>query len=488
MADDVIMFLVYRSGTEGAFSYDFELSGSLDEARSYIDSMISGNKPNKNSEDPGVENRGSFDPRDIEKIQSRFIQHISAYRALIELTGPLEHLLKAATFKKEIVDVAENEYELVEEYKKYKISKVNSSQLIRFDSALDKVIEIGTGLSVLPASNLLSLVATFDSFISDIAFRAVRTKPGLYAEDRKLSLKEIMQMGSFDEVVDHVALQDVQDCMRGSHASQISFLEKVCDTKIASEYERWPQFIEIFERRNLVAHQNLEINKTYLANCKEVGLDISNLEIGSRLSLTEKYLKSAVDVLLEFGILLHYVIWKKKHGRDAVNAYNRLNEIAYNLIKAKNPLVASRVLEFALNKQKRIGADSTIKMMTLNLANSYKKLNDNDKMNAAINSIDWSSSSEKYKIAIAALNEDIERVVAIMPKVAEDSEVGRDGLRSWPIFDAVRECDEFGSAFFRVFGEPLMGPSREVEKIAEVAEVTAEVANAEDRLDTNTMY
>ena len=381
-------------------------------------------------------------------------------------------MLYDAQIKRAFVEKAKKDYKEIEEFGGFTIYGISGAQVGEFDDNISELIDLRKGLSVLSKSNLLSIVATFDSLISEIAFRAVRTKPGLYTEDRKISLKDIMEMKSFDDVVDHVAWQDVQDCMRGSHVSQVEFLEKISDTKIIEHFERWPQYVEIFERRNLVAHHDLIINRMYLLNCGQVGYDVSKFEIGQRLILDQDYLTSVVDLLIEFGILLLYSIWKKKHKRDSASAYEKLNDVAYDLIKRKNPLVASRILEFALHKQTPASDDATVKMMTVNLANCYKKLDQKEKMNKTLESVDWSSSSDKFKISMAAINDDIDLVVKLMPKVKSDDDVGKEGFRSWPVFDSMREQRKFREAFSKNFGEHISMGKEELEKASSLSQRT----------------
>lgn len=213
--------------------------------------------------------------------------------------------------------------------------------------------------------------------------------------------------------------------------------------------------MEIFERRNLVAHQQTRVTNIYLKNCSEAGLDTSALMAGQRLRLTPRYLKSSVNILLEFGILLLFVIWRKRFKRESDEAFSAINEIAFDLIKNSYVRTASRVLEFALFKQTRRARDVIIKMMLVNLANCYKKLGDTQKVEEVLSGADWSSASDQFKISIAAIHDDVEAVVSMMPRVKEDDEVGKDGFRIWPVFDGVRSLPAFKAAFQETFGEPI---------------------------------
>jgi hypothetical protein len=300
-------------------------------------------------------------------------------------------------------------------------------------------------------------VATFDSYIADIALNILKSQPGRYKDDKKtISVKEVLSMSSFDEVITRLAESEVEDCMRGSHTDQIAFIEAIASVDIRGHYERWPEFIEIFERRNLVAHQKSRVNNIYLSNCAGAKLDVSSIKVGQELILNSSYLKSSVNILLEFGILLLFVIWTKKFKSDTSITYQRFNEVSYNLIRSKNTIVASRLLNFALFKQSRNGSeDAIVKMMLINLANCYKKLGDEPKLKETLASTDWTSAADKFKVSIAALNNDVKTVVSLMPKLTDNEDVGLDGFRTWPVFDSIKGDAEYKSAFETVFGQAL---------------------------------
>jgi hypothetical protein len=143
----------------------------------------------------------------------------------------------------------------------------------------------------LPNAILLSLVATFDSHFSEIVKFFLATHPERYKfSDKPISLKEIFTKNNLEEVIDQVIENEVNDVMRGSHTDQIRFIEDKLDVKIIECYVKWPRFVEIFERRNLVAHGDLVVNKLYTSRCREAKLN-EVAEIGSTLNLDPKYLR-----------------------------------------------------------------------------------------------------------------------------------------------------------------------------------------------------
>ena len=244
--------------------------------------------------------------------------------------------------------------------------------------------------------------------------------------------------------------------MRGSHTEQVQFIESHLDVKIIGHYERWPNFVEVFERRNLVAHGNLIVNQAYLTNYKNVKYtDINSVTIGQQLSLTSEYLHKAVDVLSEFGILLMFVLWRKHIVNSSEHAFEYINKMSYNLIRTKRVRLAQRILEFALYRQRRDCSELAIRMMLVNLANTYKIMKNEAKCKEVVSSIDWTASGDNFQICIASLQSDIDKVVALMPGLAASGAIKARSFREWPVLDWVRDDPRVIQTFERVYGESM---------------------------------
>jgi hypothetical protein len=267
-----------------------------------------------------------------------------------------------------------------------------------------------------------------------------------------MCLKEIFAKKSLKDVIDHVIDNEISDLMRGSHTAQVQFVESHLGVKVIGHYERWAEFVEIFERRNLVAHGNLVVNRTYIENCRDAKCkDIERLGVGASLSLDQKYLLRSVEILSEFGILLVFVLWRKHMAESDEEAFRKVNDICYNFIKAGRTRLASRLLDFCLYKQKRGCSDSVSRMMIVNLANSYKKRKDDARCQKTLTSIDWTATNDRFQICKASLQGDVDAVLALMPNKA----ISAAEFREWPVLDWVRDDPKVNEAFEKIYGEPM---------------------------------
>ena len=249
--------------------------------------------------------------------------------------------------------------------------------------------------------------------------------------------------------------------MRGSHDEQIRYLEDKLNIKIRSHYDGWGGFMEIFERRNLIAHGNYIVNSHYVKNCNKHGLEVGEDQVGERLLLEEGYLRRSSERLLEFGMSLIFVLWLKHFEDSQEAAYMSFNHHILELIKDGQSRVAAKLLELALFKQTSNSSERVQKIMTINLANAYKKLDDDDKAQKVIAAVDWSAATNDFQICIAAIKGDIEGFVELMPLVAQGKLIDKSEFREWPVFDWVREERSVREAFQELFGEPITNPADE---------------------------
>lgn len=236
--------------------------------------------------------------------------------------------------------------------------------------------------------------------------------------------------------------EEINKLLRGSHLKQVEYLENLIDTKIISRYERWPNFFEIFERRNRYAHAAGIADADYILKVSEQHYQTKNIATGDKLKLDSRYLHRSTDYLTEFGVLLSFMAWRKL-GASPNEAYRHLSLQCYELITNKRYKLAIWLLDFCLNKQSTKGVDEAIvRTMHINLANAYKKTSNDKQMNATLSALDWSAVSPEFQICIASLKEDYEAFCALVPVVRASNVIGVRELQEWPVFDWVREHEE----------------------------------------------
>lgn len=453
--DDKIFYIAFRKSEDGTIT-GLKTHRDLNEVAKFRDEevKIDGEQLSENN----TENF-HHDIKDSDyvfrKAMSSCYERLSPYHNVIELTSFFRSGLQAANISNNILALVEKRGENVESTEELDVFSVPSIYFDKIQSHVENMKEVDAGMDALPSSILLSLVATYDSIISEFALDMLRLHPEQIEDssNKTLTYREIFEIGNIDEVREQLFDSEIDKFLRGSHLDQAVYLEKLIDTKIIDKYSRWPNYYEIFERRNRYAHASGVANAEYIRKLDRQKYPIDSIVLGQVLRLKTSYLHKSVDYLTEFGILLAFMAWRK-FGISANEAYKSLSDQAYYLISKKRYTLATWLLDFALNKQSIKGVDDiVVRMMTVNLANAYKKKKDIDKFEKTLNSLDWSATSLDFSICIAALREDTEKVCEYMDAISSSKMIQKSSFRTWPVFDWVKEKDEFRSKFAEVYGE-----------------------------------
>jgi hypothetical protein len=378
-----------------------------------------------------------------------------SHNHLIGVATEIRRSFPTAFIKTKIVKPVTLPEDLVKTHEGVEIFGVTQEQYHQLDHELDSLEHIKEGLNALPGAALMSLVATFDSLIADIVKKMLRLRPERYAtSDKQIPIKDVLTMNSMDDFIDVIIEDDAYVFSRGSHEEQVKFIEKNLHVPIISHWKHWPDFIEVFERRNLVAHGEEKFTSRYAANCASAELDAKAL-VGNRIELSAKYLRGASDILLEFSILLTFVLWRKHFSETEEKSFEQLNQTVFELISHRRYTVARDILEFALPLKGAKMSEVARRMMIVNLASAHRHLENVELSDKTLDDHDWSASSNEFKICVAALKGDVDRVADLFSSLVESKSISNADFRRWPVFDFVRSESKFQEAFEKTFGEPL---------------------------------
>lgn len=464
------MFICFKNKTENDVIRSMRLASkqpTIEEIRQSFKSSeeinrLSSDQVEKNKKESKTES-GKLDitpSENMRALMDEFRTSISSYRPLIDLSFSMIPAVKSELIFEQMYENSKKRLRLIDKDEQHEIFGITAMEYPQFRPQFSMISDLDKAEAALPGAILLSLVATFDSFISEIFRLMLKARSERIENSTKtMAIKDILAMKSFDDVISHIIDEEVESLMRGSHDDQIKYIESNFNIKIREGYDQWGEFIEIFERRNLAAHGNCIVNNQYIANCNKHGLKISPEEKNKRLLLNRRYLRRSTDILTDFGLLLMFVLWRKHFPESDDQACGCLNHMAFELIKDGRPGISARILEFALHKQSSKMKEITKRMMVINLANSYKKLKNEKKSIEIIRSIDWSASSDNFTLCIHAIEGDIEKFVELMPRVVQSGSIKKEDLREWPVFEWVRNEDAVRQKFLETFGEPLFQPS-----------------------------
>jgi len=279
----------------------------------------------------------------------KFNQGLSPYHQLIAITGMMRGGMERAAIENGIYGECKSRGELLTDENGFEVYGLSFEAHELVAKGIGRMRETDAGFALLPSSIILSLVATFDSLIGDALKALLSLQPErLQNSEKTITYRDLFQIGDLQKAREQFIETEVEKLLRGSHEEQVSYIEKLIDTKIIGHYSRWPNFVELFERRNRIAHASGVVNADYVDKCKTLGYPTDNIELGKELKLSPRYLHKVVDVLVEFGVTMAFVTWRKLAPDSEGQAFETLNEVAYDLIKQRRYQLATWLLDFCL--------------------------------------------------------------------------------------------------------------------------------------------
>ncbi len=358
--------------------------------------------------------------------------------------------------ERDVISWVESSSEMLETVDNAAIYGLSGEQFQGIASKMSRIWRVEIGLRSLPAAVLMSIVATFDTVIADVIRDMLTIKTEVFQTgERTILLSDALRAELIAEIKEKSIVDEIYQFSRGSHEDQVRYIETNFHVAIKDHWKRWPDFIEVFERRNLIAHGEKTFTKRYASICSKNGHKGSDKILGAPVKLTSNYLRQAADILLEFSLLLVFSLWRKQFVKEKEDAFESLNHAAFRLIETKKYEVAIRLLEYALSLKNTGVLDRTRKMMYVNLASAHRHSDNKELSIRILSDVDWSSSSDDFKICVAALRGDMDEVTRLMPIVANADAVSKEHFRNWPVFKFVRDQERFLLRFREIFGEPL---------------------------------
>ena len=227
--------------------------------------------------------------------------------------------------------------------------------------------------------------------------------------------------------------------------------------KLREGLEQWPDFVELTERRNLFVHARGIVSRQYLDVCRRHRVrGREEMKLGKKLHVTPEYFANAHGCVLEVGVMLGQVLWRKMFPDYLLDADKHLNRVCYELLEEGRYDLAATLLDFAACTLKKFGSEEYRRMMVVNRAQAYKWLEEGEKCKSIMQSEDWSASQDSFKLADSVLKDDLEATTQMMRRIgATDEVVTKESYRHWPLFREIRKQEEFRKTYEKIFGEPL---------------------------------
>mgnify|MGYP000586331079 CR=1 FL=1 len=289
---------------------------------------------------------------------------------------------------------------------------------------------------------LITLISFFEALISELIQGYYLEYPSaLPAEERILSLSDLREIGSIEEAEKHLVAREVESVLRGSFKSQLDYFSKRFKIKILLVGNQLDLLVEIFQRRNLLVHNQGIVNRTYFANVENSLVDKFEAEEGKSLSVSTDYLEQAIDVIYLCGNILTQQCWRKwkkseQEKADAMvmlSTYDGLLDERYELVNLYSSFCSG--LDFS--------DDQVSRLICINHAIALKELGKYEEMNLILDERDWSACAMRFHVALHALRDEVDELFTKLPLAVAAEEIDEDALLNWPLFRPYRESIEY---------------------------------------------
>lgn len=299
----------------------------------------------------------------------------------------------------------------------------------------------------------LVLVSKWDAYFGSLLRWVYRVRPEIIdGSARTISFAELKRINSIDDARNRIVEDEVGVVLRESHADQFAYLEKKLSLAL-TKIDIWPAFIELTQRRNLIAHADGKVSEQYLKVCRDHNVELSNdTTVGSDLEISTQYLKESCDYLAEMGFKLSQVLRRKLDGSNSGDADSHLIETTFQMLKSEQYKLAIRLLTFAFSPPMKFGEARDRYVCLVNLALAHKWMNNEKKCAEILDAEDWSAVPLDLKLALAVLRDNFDEAVSLMKKIGPSGDVTKADYEEWPLFNKFRNTKRFISTYREIFG------------------------------------
>ena len=181
--------------------------------------------------------------------------------------------------------------------------------------------------------------------------------------------------------------------------------------------------------------------------------------IGKHIGISREYIDDAIDTIEYLGIALVLEAWIKEYADVEEEIKNITDMIYEEYLENEKWEMAKHFYEICLENPKILSADKML--CSINCWQCYKWLGEYEKIRDDVEKVDVSAYKPMYALGILALKGEYKKFFEYYDN---QTDIGEDELKEWPLFRELRNSQEFQERFPEVID-------------GEKEKVTKEVAN-----------
>ena len=345
--------------------------------------------------------------------------------------------------KKKIKEDFKGDFEFIIENGNINIKTVGEDAF-KFGIAINTYKTLNQQKKLLYKSSLMSIISTVEGFLASMLHKYFKTysteiSPALIIKkDKQFSLSELESFKDIEDAKNYIVETKIENLIRCSFTEWIIFFKEKLSLSMGYLKDQEDVLNEIFQRRNVVVHNQGIVNSIYLAKVAEQFR--KGVEKGETIDLSRPYLDSVINKL-EFNFaLIALELWKKRVAKDN-NRANLLTGIISEHVVEKRWDIIKGYSTFLMNDSKCSQVDKTF--ATVNYWLACKRNGEFEQIKDKISSEDFSAYTLDFQICKAALLNKNEEVLTKMSKALDQGIFGIADVKVWPIFDEIREEDKY---------------------------------------------
>jgi hypothetical protein len=303
-----------------------------------------------------------------------------------------------------------------------------------FGAAMEAFARAHQRATILNKSSLLNLTSAAEWFLSQVlhAFFDSMNEPS-GADENVFSLNDLRRFETIGDARSYLIDLRVENILRQGISDWLKFLKEKAKLGLGYIVPHESQLVELFQRRNLIVHNDGVVNAIYIAKVSE-GLR-EGLNVGDAVTVTEKYLGEKIDLVESGFALIAAELWKRELPDDAERG-QRLNDLAFKHCLAARWSVAEALSFFVVNDKQQAEISRTIAQ--INYWQCAKWRGAYETVKGEAEAADFSGKDDFLKLGWLALVRKDDEFFKLLPKVLRTGALKKENLDQWPIFQEVR--------------------------------------------------
>jgi len=287
-------------------------------------------------------------------------------------------------------------------------------------------------------SLLVSLVSTFETFISELFLELYSRFPLAMSEKAQFSWKGVASAQSLEEL-------------------RSKIIERTVTTQLFDDFDAWIQHFEskfgigvpknflsdglkeIFLRRNLAVHSGLRVNPIYLDKVRLAG---EHPEVGEKLIVDYSYIEFAYQHLSVLGFVLSWQIAHKILEQPSLGFFEdqAANTTYKYLLEGKYDSVHQ--MTSVLSKAIPVISEDVKLIMQINGWLSLKRLGRFDECRNDVSTWQTSTLAARFQLAQLALLDELDKGLALAQQIRGTKELSIVHWLSWPLLEEIRNHED----------------------------------------------